>query len=185
MVTSYRWHDEIEVCFYTNLNCSVWRIVREKKHFIHAQQTLLLTQNSLVQGSGLQLHVKEKILFSRALPGCYFRILISTQLAQPVILVTRNKTMWLCCVRTKRAGNEVITACKQGYFLRGRGFREFGSDKRCVTRFHTFIRSQVIQKNKNTFSLVPLKKQVLFSKHKHFNRGIHCNLVKYPTATCV
>ncbi len=121
---------KLRSCFYIDLNCSVWCIVREKKHFIHAQQALLLTQSSLVQGSGLQHHVKEEILFSRALPRCYFRNIISTQLAEPAILVTRNKTVWLCCERTKKgAGNEVITAWKQGYFFRR---------VRSVTSFHTF-----------------------------------------------
>lgn len=33
MQEAYRWHDDIEVCFYTNLNCSVWRIVTEKNTF--------------------------------------------------------------------------------------------------------------------------------------------------------
>lgn len=73
----YRWHDETKVCFYGNLNCSVWHIVRAKNTF-HAQQTKLLTQSPLVQGSGFQIHVNEKILFFRAISKSYFRIVIST-----------------------------------------------------------------------------------------------------------
>lgn len=39
----YCLHDEIEVCFYTNLNCSVWHLVREKNPaFTHSRPYCLL-----------------------------------------------------------------------------------------------------------------------------------------------
>lgn len=39
----YRWHDETKVCFYGNLNCSVWHIVRAKNTFFtHNKPSCLL-----------------------------------------------------------------------------------------------------------------------------------------------
>ncbi len=102
-----------------------------KTHSIHAQQPLLLSQSPLVQGSGLQHHVKEEILFSRALPECYFRNIISTQLAEPAISVTRNKTVRLCCIRTEESWKWSNHRLETRLFLEG--FLRFCS----ITSFHT------------------------------------------------
>lgn len=79
MQEAYRWHDEIEVCFYTNLNCSVWRRTTEKKStsFTHNSPRCLL-KALLCKEVVCDSNVREEILFSTALPWCYFRIVIST-----------------------------------------------------------------------------------------------------------
>lgn len=72
--------------------------------------------------------------------------------------------------RTKSAGNEVITAWRLELFLVGEGFREFGSDKRYISRFHALIHlwiTKFISKNKNT-------QPVSISKN---NTVLNCKLV--------
>lgn len=78
---------------------------------------------------------KKNILFWRALPGCYFRIVISTWSVEPVILATRNTIM---CFRVRRTPS-VQHHLETGLFCGDRGQTvplSFWPDKRKHSTFY-------------------------------------------------
>lgn len=109
--------------------------MNESKILFRAQKTLMLTQSFLVQGSGLQLHVKEEYIVLKSSPRRYFRIVISTWSVEPVILATRNTIM---CFRVRRTPS-VQHHLETGLFCGDRGQTvplSFWPDKRKHSTFY-------------------------------------------------